>query len=507
MTAFAIEMRGIDKHFGPVHALDKADLLVRPGTIHGLVGQNGAGKSTIIKVLAGIYRRDAGTVRILGEEMDQITPAQIEAKGVHFIHQDRLLVPTATVAESVFLRNEPHIGPFINYAAMRRRARQLLKTHFNMDLDPATLVQDLSTAQQKIVQITRALANDAKVLVLDEPTAALVKKEVDNLFEVLRRLRAEGLAIVFISHYMSEIEEICNSVTVLRNGTDAGVVDPREVGIQHIVDMMTNRDTSEMYPARDVTPGKIVLEMKNATAEPFFRDVALTLREGEVLGLTGLLGSGDKEVLSALFGQIPLDSGEILLRGKALRMRSPVDAVGEGLAKIPEDRRAHGVATALSVRENVSLASLPLMSRRGLVSRRAEAKVVDDLIADLGIKTPARDQLVRNLSGGNQQKVVVAKWLSCDSDVYLMDEPTVAVDVGGKIEIFTLMNRLATDGKALIFLSSDLEEIVGMCDRILVIHRGEIIGEYGRGEIDADRLLAAASGATAQDTPKERSIA
>ncbi|RVV97084.1 sugar ABC transporter ATP-binding protein [Mesobaculum littorinae] len=507
MTAPAIEMRDIDKHFGPVHALDKADLVVAPGTVHGLVGQNGAGKSTIIKVLAGIYRRTGGTVRVFGEQIEQITPAVIEAKGVHFIHQDRLLVPSATVAESVFLRNEPRVGPFLEHRTMRRRAQELLKTHFNLDLDPGTLVQDLSTAQQKIVQITRALANDARVLVLDEPTAALVKKEVDNLFEVLRRLRDDGLAIIFISHYMSEISEICDTVTVLRNGTDVGVVDPREVGIQRIVDMMTNRDTSEMYPPRDVTHGEVVLEMRDATAEPHFRNVSLTLREGEILGLTGLLGSGDKEVMNALFGQIPLDSGEILLRGKPLRMRSPVDAVGQGFAKIPEDRRAHGVATALSVRENISLASLLSMSKRGLVSRKDEARVVDDLIADLGIKTPGRDQLVKNLSGGNQQKVVVAKWLSCESEVYLMDEPTVAVDVGAKIEIFTLMNRLAAEGKSMIFLSSDLEEIVEMCDRTLVIYRGELIGEYAKGDIDADRLLAAASGAASDETPKERSTA
>ncbi|KIX16288.1 sugar ABC transporter ATP-binding protein [Paracoccus sp. 228] len=507
MTASAIEMRDIDKHFGPVHALDKADLVVEPGTVHGLVGQNGAGKSTIIKVLAGIYRRTGGTVRVFGEEIDQITPALIEARGVHFIHQDRLLVPTATVAESVCLRNEPRVGPFINHRAMRRRASELLKRHFKLDLDPDMLIQDLSTAQQKIVQITRALANNAKVLVLDEPTAALVKKEVDNLFDVLRTLRNDGLAIIFISHYMSEIREICDTVTVLRNGTDVGVVDPSEVGIQRIVDMMTNRDTSEMYPPRDVTLGAVILEMRNATAEPHFRNVSLKLREGEILGLTGLLGSGDKEVMNALFGQIPLDSGEILLRGNSLKLRSPVDAVGRGFAKIPEDRRAHGVATALSVRENVSLASLSSMSKRGLVSRRAEAKRVDDLIADLGIKTPGRDQLVKNLSGGNQQKVVVAKWLSCESEVYLMDEPTVAVDVGAKIEIFTLMNRLAAEGKALVFLSSDLEEIVEMCDRTLVIHRGELIGEYAKGDIDADRLLAAASGAVIEEGSNERIIA
>ncbi|RDE10403.1 sugar ABC transporter ATP-binding protein [Pelagibacterium lacus] len=495
MTQAAIEMHGVNKTFGPVRALMDANLVVHPGTIHGLVGQNGAGKSTIIKVLAGIYKRDSGTVRVHGQELDAITPAAIEACGVHFIHQDRLLVPTATVAEAIFLRNEPHIGPFINYRQMNKRATELLKRYFDLDLDPRTLISELSTAKQKIVQITRALANDAKVLVLDEPTAALVSKEVSSLFAVLRRLKADNLAIIFISHYMSEIDEICDVVTVLRNGSDVGVVTPAEAGIEAIVQMMTNRDTSEMYPRRDVTIGEPVLSVNGLTLAGHFRDVSLEVRAGEILGITGLLGSGDKELVSTLFGQSVPDRGEIVLNGKPVSFRSPVQAVRHGIAKIPEDRRAHGVATGLSVGENIALASLDQMSGWGFVNTRTEAAKTEALIKELGIKTPDRHTMVKNLSGGNQQKVVVAKWLSCDSQVYLLDEPTVAVDVGAKVEIYNLMNRLASEGKALIFLSSDLEEIVEMCDRVLVIYRGALIGEYQRGEIDADRLLAAASGA------------
>ena len=503
MTAAAIEMRSINKVFGPVKALDDADLHVEAGTIHGLVGQNGAGKSTIIKILAGIYRRSSGDVSVFGKPLDQITPASIEAEGVHFIHQDRLLVPTATVAEAIFLRNEPRIGPFINYAAMNRRASELLKLYFDLDLNPRTLISELSTAQQKIVQITRALAHDAKILVLDEPTAALVSKEVESLFSVLRRLKADGLAIVFISHYMSEILEICDVVTVLRNGTDVGVVDPSEVGIQKIVEMMTNRNTSEMYPRRDVEIGAPIMSVKNLGVDGHFKDVSFDVRAGEIVGLTGLLGSGDKEVLNTLFGQISPDAGEIILHDKKQKFRSPVDAVNNGVAKIPEDRRAHGVATGLSVGENMSLASLGQMSKKGFVDRRKEAEVIDGLIRDLGIKTPDRHTLVKNLSGGNQQKVVVGKWLGCNSEIYLLDEPTVAVDVGAKVEIYNLMNRLASEGKGLVFVSSDLEEVTEMCDRVLVIYRGRIIAEYKRGEIDADRLLAAASGAVT-DTERKR---
>ena len=503
MPALAVEMRGISKTFGPVKALTDVDLLVRPGTIHGLVGQNGAGKSTVIKVLAGIYRRSAGTVAIAGEPIDVITPAAIEKRGVHFIHQDRLLVPTATVAEAIFLRNEPRIGPFISHGKMNRQARELLQSYFNLDLDPRRLVSDLSTAQQKIVQITRALARNARVLVLDEPTAALVNREVENLFTVLRRLKAEGMAIIFISHYMSEIEEICDTVTVLRNGEKVGDVDPRKIGIRRLVEMMTNRDTSEMYPRRNVAIGKPVLQVENLSLAGHFRNVNMTVHAGEILGLTGLLGSGDKEVLKAIFGQQRPESGRILIDGQEMRFRAPVQAVRNGIAMIPEDRRAHGVATALSVGENIALASLDRMSAGGFVKTGEEAAIVDGLIRELGIKTPGRDTLVRNLSGGNQQKVVVAKWLSRNSRVYLLDEPTVAVDVGAKIEIYNLMNRLAAEGKAQVFVSSDLEEIVEMCDRVLVIHRGEIIGEYRRGEIDAEQLLAAASGAK----PTERQSA
>lgn len=501
MTDVAIEMRGIDKVFGPVQALQDANLIVQSGTIHGLIGQNGAGKSTIIKVLAGIYTRSAGTVRIFGEEVGALTPAVVDARGVHFIHQDRLLVPTATVAESIFLGNEPNFGPFLNYRRMNRETRDLLRQYFDLDLDPRMLINELSTAQQKIVQITRALANNARIIILDEPTAALIQKEVDNLFVVLRRLKSEGLAIVFISHYMSEILEICDVVTVLRNGTDVGVVNPREVGIPKIVEMMTDRDTSEMYPARKVLPGAAVLEVRDLTLEPHFRNVTFTLHAGEVLGLTGLLGSGDKEVLKVLFGQLVPDSGEIRLNGAPVNFRAPVHAVAKGIAKIPEDRRAHGVATSLSVGENISLSSLDQFSSKGFVKRKDETARVDALIRDLGIKTPNANQLVKYLSGGNQQKVVVAKWLSRDSSVYLLDEPTVAVDVGAKIEIFNLMNRLAAEGKALIFLSSDLEEISEMCDRILVIYRGEITSEHRHGEINADLLLAAASGGPVKDAP------
>ena len=495
MTEPAVEMCAIDKAFGPVKALERANLVVMPGSLHGLVGQNGAGKSTIIKVLAGIYQRDSGSVRVFGKDLVSISPASVEQEGVYFIHQDRLLVPTSTVAEAIFLGDEPRLGPFINYRAMNRMAAELVEQYFSVEIDPRSLVRDLSTARQKIVQITRALARKARVLVLDEPTAALVQREVESLFTVLRRLRDDGIAVVFISHYIQEVLDICDEVTVLRNGADVGVLKSAETNIDEVVALMTNRETSEMYPRRTVGIGEKLLEVENLTLTGHFENVTFSAHAGEILGLTGLLGSGDKEVLECLFGLQRPDSGSIRIRGQSEVFRVPRDAVDAGIAMIPEDRRAHGVAVNLSVSENISIPSIGRLSLRGFVNTGQEAEIVNGLITDLGILTPDGRAQVKSLSGGNQQKVVVAKWLGCHSRVYLLDEPTVAIDVGAKVEIYNLMNRLAGEGAALVFLTSDLDEITEICDRILVIHRGRLTHEFQRGEVDGERLMAAASGA------------
>lgn len=497
----AIDMRGVSKSFGPVKALVDANLKVAKGSIHGLVGQNGAGKSTIIKVLAGILKPEAGEIVINGKTVSKLTPASVEQHGVHFIHQDRLLVPTSTVAEAIFLNHEPRIGPFINHSVMKRRAAELLKQYFDLEIPSSTLIQDLTTAQQKIVQITRALAQKASVLVLDEPTAALVKKEVDSLFKVLRRLKQDGIAVIFISHYMQEIEDLCDTVTVMRNGTDVGVVTPKETTIDEIVSMMINRDVGEMFPKRSAAIGETVLDVSNLVLAGHFRDVSFSVKRGEVVGLTGLLGSGVKELVQCLFGLDRPDSGVITLDDKTMKFPSPVRAVANEVALVPEDRRAHGVALGLSVCENISLASLDRYSANGFVSKSRENAAIDGLIKELSIKTPHRNALVKTLSGGNQQKVALAKWLSCQSKVYLLDEPTVAVDVGAKVEIYNLLNRLASEGAAILFMSSDLLELIGVCDRILVVYRGELTHEFDAKDVDSDTLLAAASGARSR-TPR-----
>lgn len=491
----AVSMTGISKRFGPVRALENANLEIARGSILGLVGQNGAGKSTIIKVLAGIIKPDSGAIVINGETVASLTPASVEKLGVHFIHQDRLLVPTATVGEAVFLGHEIGLGPFVSRRAMDRRAAELLKRFFGMELSAGTLVKDLTTAQQKVVQITRALAQKASVLVLDEPTAALVKREVDSLFDVLRRLRDDGIAVVFISHYMQEIEKLCDRVTVMRNGTDVGTVDPRQTPIDEIISMMIARDVGEMFPKRSVALGAPVLEVSNLRLGGSFENIGFNVRAGEIVGLTGLLGSGAKEIVQCLFGLKAADGGEVKVEGRELSLSTPVKAVRDGIAMLPEDRRAHGVALGLSVRENITLASLRRYSKSGLVSRASENQAVDGLIKELSIKTPHRDALVRELSGGNQQKVAIAKWLSCQSRIYVLDEPTVAVDVGAKVEIYNLLNRLAGEGAAILLLSSDLLELVGVCDRVLVVYRGRFAGSFSGPAMNSDALLAASSGA------------
>lgn len=492
---FAVDMTGISKSFGPVNALVNASLRVRRGTIHGLVGQNGAGKSTIIKVLAGIFAPDAGEIAIDGRKIERLSPAHIERLGVHFIHQERLLVPNATVAESIFLNQEPRIGPFVRGGAMKQKARELIRDYFDIDLPPDALVRDLTTAQQKIVQITRALARKASVVVLDEPTAALVRREVDSLFTVLRRLRDDGISIIFISHYMQEIEALCDEVTVMRNGTEVGVVDPAKTPIEKIVAMMINRDVDEMYPKRDHSVGAPLLRIDKLSKTGHFLDIAFDVHAGEILGITGLLGSGVKQIVECLFGLERPDTGTITVDGAPCRFTGPDTAVRSLIAMVPEDRRAHGVALDLSVRDNISLASLDRYMSNGFVSRKREAAAVDKLISELSIVTPGREQLVRNLSGGNQQKVTLAKWLSCQSKVYILDEPTVAVDIGAKVEIYGLLNRLAAEGAGILLLSSDLLEIAGFCDRAIVVYRGELNGEFAGTDLNGDTLLAAASGA------------
>ncbi|MCI3945845.1 ATP-binding cassette domain-containing protein [Pseudomonas syringae] len=499
----ALHLTGVSKRFGATQALDRVNLRVASGTIHGLVGENGAGKSTLIKVLAGIHRADAGSLSIHGQPFDALTPRQVESLGVHFIHQERLLPGSFTVGEALFFGQEIKRGLFVDRRAQDREAARLLDDYFAMRLPSGALIRDLDSAQRQILQITRALLARPKVLVFDEPSVSLVKQEVDRLLAIVRRLRDEGLTIVYISHYLQEIESLCDQVTVLRNGRDVAVVDPATTSTAQIARLMVNRDVGEQYIRSKAVPGDDVLQLSGLGAGRYYDGIDLRVRRGEVLGLTGLVGSGAKELLKSLFGLLKPDRGELRVNGRPLRLKSPRDAVRNGIALVPEERRTHGVAPALSVLENITLASLGRFSRRGFLDGTAQARESERLINELAIKTPDYDAAVQLLSGGNQQKVALAKWLSRHSSLYLLDEPSVGVDIGAKVEIYRLIARLAEAGAAVLVLSSDLPELIGITHRIVVLHRGRIAGEFDSHATDSDELLACATDASERRRPLE----
>jgi ribose transport system ATP-binding protein len=486
-----LSVTGLVKDFGGIRALNGVNLEVAPGTVHGLVGQNGAGKSTLIKILAGIYQPDAGTIRINGEIHSRLNPPLAEKLGIQFIHQERLLVPTLTVAESLYLGAEPRLGSWINRRLMNEQAVSALQNYFGLAISPNTLIGELTAAQQQTIQITRALLRKASVLVLDEPTATLVRREVDLLFKTLQRLRNSGLTIIYISHYLNEIETLCDRVTVLRNGVDVATVEPGRTSMSSIVSLMIDRKIEDLFQKRPVTPGEPVLEVEELSHRSAFTDVSFTIRQGEILGITGLIGSGAKEIVHSLFGLERVSKGQIWINQREVHLSAPSQAIRSQIAYVPEHRREHGVALSFNVRENMTLASLREHSRAGIVIEKSERRKVAELIAKLSLLPPNQDTPVRQLSGGNQQKVVLGKWLSRESALYILDEPTVGVDIGAKTEIYRLIGELASQGAAILILSSDLFELSGLADRILVFYRGKVVREFDASTATSDALLSA----------------
>ncbi|SIR22653.1 monosaccharide ABC transporter ATP-binding protein, CUT2 family [Rhizobium sp. RU20A] len=492
-----IRLSDIVKRFGGAQALSGASLAVRRGTVHGLVGQNGAGKSTLIKLLAGLHAADEGVIEIDGTAYASLSPQQVEHLGIHFIHQDRLLVPTFTVGEALFLGREPRIPgtPFLDRKRMRQTSAEILDRYFGLRLPHSALIGELTAAEKQIVQITRALLDNPKILVFDEPTAALVRREAELLFTLIRRLRDEGITILYISHYLSEIVDLCDTVTVLRNGRDVATLPVKKTSAKEIGALMVNRDIAELYPKPKVLPGRPFLELDGLGLANRYADVSLTLHRGEVLGLTGLVGSGAKELLRTLFGLETATAGTVAIEGETVFSASPAAATAKRLALVPEDRRRDGVALDLTVSENTTLASLDRFGRAGLLDKGAEKRQARELIERLQIKTDSADALVRTLSGGNQQKVAIAKWLSRQSEIYLLDEPSVGVDIAAKVEIYTLIGELAARGAAVIVLSSDIDELLGITDRVLVFFRGRITREFISAETSPDQVLAELTGA------------
>ena len=471
-----LEMRGIAKSFPGVQALRGVDLDLVPGEVVALLGENGAGKSTLMKVLGGAHRPDAGTLRLDGRPVAFRSPQEARAAGIAVIHQELNLVPGLTAVENIFLGQERARAGFVRRAEERRRAAELFR-RLGATIDLDLPCAKLPTAARQLVEIARALACDARVIVMDEPTAALSDAEAGRLFDIVRDLGARGIAVVYISHRLDEIFSLADRVVVLRDGRHVGSRPRAGLGRKELIELMVGRELAEEYPRRTSQPGSVRLAVAGLSRGRAVRDVSFSVRAGEILALAGLVGAGRTETLRLIFGADPRESGEILLDGRPLDVRSPHDAITAGIGLLTEDRKLQGLVLGRSVRENFALPNLGRLSRAGFIAGHREREAFGRHVAALRIKAPHHDEAARNLSGGNQQKVVLAKWLERDCEVLLFDEPTRGIDVGARYEIYRLMNDLVARGKALVMASSDLPEVLGMADRILVMHDGRVTGE------------------------------
>ncbi|NLF59343.1 MAG: sugar ABC transporter ATP-binding protein [Candidatus Hydrogenedens sp.] len=490
-----LEMRGITKRFPGVLALDNVSLELRAGEVHCLLGENGAGKSTLMKILEGAQPMDAGEILIDGVPAAVTSPVQARQLGVSMIYQEFNLSPWLSVAENIYLGREPRVGrtPFIDAARLHRDAREVL-ARIGTDLDTRPPVHRLSVAQMQMVEIAKAVSVNARILVMDEPSATLTDHELDALFTLIRELRARGMGILYISHRLDEVFQIGDRATVMRDGQYVATRKVSEITRDDIIRMMVGRTLTEEYPKAEVARGPERLRVEGLSREGLFRDVSFSLHAGEIVGLTGLVGSRRTEVVRALFGADPKTAGQVFVDGRPVEITSPRAAIARGMGLLTEDRKNQGLVLGMSVRENTTLAGLGKLVRRMLVDGRREREVAARYVRELQIKTPSTEQAAQLLSGGNQQKVVLAKWLFTHSDILIFDEPTRGVDVGAKTEIFKLMNGLLARGAAILMVSSELPEVLGMCDRILVMHEGRLAGELSRAEATQERVMRLATG-------------
>jgi ribose transport system ATP-binding protein len=490
-----VEMWNISKSFGGVKALNNVHFEVRPGEIHALMGENGAGKSTLMKILAGAISRDEGTITIDGEERHISRPVDAIKLGISVIYQEFMLAPHLTVAENIFIDHISGGKAVINWTELREKAyRELSRLGFT-DIDPAATVNSLSVAYQQVTEICKCLTRRTKVLVLDEPTAVLTFTEIEKLFEILLRLKNEGVSIVYISHRLEEVLRITDRITILKDGTYVDTVNTNKTTKDHLVTMMVGRELSQLFAERNAKIGEIVLDVKNLNAGKMVKDVSFYVRSGEVVGFSGLVGAGRTETMRAIFGAMPFDSGEIIYQGEQLRFTSPCAAIVHGLGLLSEDRKKEGVMLFQSIRINATMTRLNKVSKAGLLERQKESQAVGKLLALLSTKYGSIDDEVCNLSGGNQQKVAIAKWVFADCNCLIFDEPTRGVDVGAKIEIYKIISRLAERGVAVIVISSEMLEIIGLCDRAYVMRHGMVAGELSKQDLTEESLIKLAMGA------------
>ncbi len=492
-----LRLEGIVKRFPGVVALDGIRLDLRAGEVHAVCGENGAGKSTLMKIISGQYQPDEGVIRYRGEQVRFASTSQAQAAGIAIIHQELNLVPHLSVAENLFLAREPKRGPFVDTRKLNADAVRCL-ARIGLEVAPTTLVRTLSIAQQQLVEIAKALSFEARVLIMDEPTSSLTESETVQLFRIIEELRADGVAILYISHRLDEMAQIVDRVTVLRDGRYISTDEFSAVSVNDIVARMVGRSLDDAYPPRHSVPtSDVLLRVRDVRREGVFGPVSFDLCRGEILGFAGLMGAGRTEVARAVFGADRLDHGSIELNGRPVTVRSPREAIRHGIAYLSEDRKQDGLALGMSVAANITLANVSAVSSRaGFVRFDEEAEVARRYVNDLAIRTPSVDQIVRNLSGGNQQKVVIGKWLYRGSKILFFDEPTRGIDVGAKFAIYGLMDRLAADGVGVVLISSELPELLGMTDRIAVFHEGLITAVLDTKHTNQEEIMHFASGFT-----------
>ncbi len=489
-----IEMKGINKSFGSNQVLKDAGFLLKDGEVHALMGENGAGKSTLMKILTGVYTKDSGTVLVDGEEVSYKTPQEAEKAGIVFIYQELNVLFDLTVVENLFMGKEitKKLG-VCDMKAMKAKAKEVMEK-VGVDIPVDAVMSDLSVGQQQMVEICKALMVDAKVIIMDEPTAALTESETEGLFKVINSLREKGVSIVYISHRMEEIFALCDRITVLRDGEYIDTREIRELTMDDVVQMMIGREIGERFPTRDCPIGGEVLKVEGLTSGKLFHDVSFTVKAGEVLGVAGLMGAGRTEIMQAIFGNLKKDSGKIYVEGEEVTIKNPRQAIAAGIGFITEDRKTEGLLLEKSIAENIEIANLDRVSKHNVLNKEMQTSLVKKGIDDFRVKCFGPWHECNNLSGGNQQKVVLAKWVATEPKILILDEPTRGVDIGAKKEIYNVINDLAAKGVAVIMVSSELPEVLGMSDRIMVVREGEVRGILDGKEADQAKIMTLATG-------------
>lgn len=488
-----LKLNNISKLYPGVVALDGMNMEFREGEVHAIVGENGAGKSTMIKTISGAIEPTQGTIEINGEVFDKLTPKLSREKGVAVIYQEFTLVPVLSAADNIFMGEYMLNGMVLDRKSMEEKARELFE-RLHVNIDPRTKVADLTTGFQQIVEIAKAISKDAKILIMDEPSAPLTITEVEAMYEIVDRLKAEGVTILYISHRMEEIFRLSDRVSVIRDGKYITTVNTADTNKQELIKLMVGRELNETYPEREKPATETIMQLKKVSGNGV-KDISFDIKKGQILGLGGLVGAGRTELAQLIFGSEKMTGGEIIYKGRPLQLKNCQDAIAAGIAMIPEDRKRHGVILNMSIKDNTTMPCLKRISPHSVLSEQKEAEVTESYRKSLLIKTPSIAQLVKNLSGGNQQKVVLAKWLAMNPDVIIFDEPTRGIDVGAKQEIYEIMNDLANQGKAIIMISSDMEELIGMSDEIVVLCKGRMAGSLNKSEISQESILTKAAGA------------